>query len=186
MNRALPVLDNLRVASPCDASWNDMAGDEARRFCDSCEKNVYDLTVLEPSEIVDLIERTEGKFCGRLYQRTDGRVLTDDCPVGVARLVRHAKRKTLRAAALAVTLAGSLISALAYRSFLDARVFGPDTVIGNTIEVIETVTPPPLPPPRHIVAGKIAVPPPPPEPEHLMGDIIVEEIEMGEVEALVE
>lgn len=175
MNRALPVLQNLRVASPCDASWDDMSGDDRQRFCDACEKHVYDLTVLSPPEIVELIEETEGKFCGRLYQRTDGRVLTDDCPVGVRRIIHQAKRRTFRAAAMALTLAGSLIASLAYKEAVDGFV-------GRTVETIETHTPPPLPPPEHIVAGKIAVPPPPPpEPEILMGDVI-EVPELGEIE----
>lgn len=188
MNRALPVLDNLRIASPCSASWADMVGDHRRRYCQDCEKNVYDLTVMTPVEIVDLIEKTEGKFCGRLYQRRDGRVLTNDCPVGVARLIHQAKRRTFRMAAAAVTLSASLISLLAYQRMRDDRVFGPNTVVTRTIETIEQNTPPPIdvePP----VPGKIMIEP------MLMGDIAVPEPvpvepdpiqEMGEIEIQIE
>lgn len=154
MHRALPVLDELKIASPCSASWADMVGDERRRFCGSCEKNVYDLTVMTPVEIVDLIERTEGKFCGRLYQRRDGRVLTDDCPVGVRRLVAKAKRKTYRLAALAVMASASILSMLAYRD---------SPLLTKTIEKIEEHTPPD--PDVQPVAGGLVVDP------MIMGDI---------------
>jgi hypothetical protein len=41
--RRLPLLDNLRVASPCNVSWEAMTGDDWVRFCGSCEKSVYSL-----------------------------------------------------------------------------------------------------------------------------------------------
>ena len=41
--RALPLLDHVRVATPCSASWDDMLGDERVRFCLSCQKDVYNL-----------------------------------------------------------------------------------------------------------------------------------------------
>src|SRR5579864_2028571 len=36
--RRLPMLDGISVASPCDASWEAMKGDERVRFCGACEK----------------------------------------------------------------------------------------------------------------------------------------------------
>ncbi|MEQ8277828.1 MAG: hypothetical protein RMA76_21360 [Deltaproteobacteria bacterium] len=186
MNRSLPVLDNLQIASPCSAAWADMVGDQRRRFCESCEKNVYDLTVMTPVEIVDLIEKTEGKFCGRLFQRRDGRVLTDDCPVGLARVLQQAKRRTFRMAAAAITLSASMLSLLAYRQLRDDRVFGPESVVTKTIEKIEKITPPdPVPQPvaggirvDPMIMGDIAVDPEPvpepPEPVYELGEMIVD------------
>ena len=40
----LPVLDNIRVAAPCNADWNDMTGDDRVRHCGSCSKKVYNLS----------------------------------------------------------------------------------------------------------------------------------------------
>src|SRR4051794_34167957 len=42
--RALPILDSVRIASPCTASWDAMTGDDQVRFCGQCEKNVYNLS----------------------------------------------------------------------------------------------------------------------------------------------
>ena len=66
MTRRAPFEAHLKVAKPCPAKWDDMVGDDKSRHCDRCQKNVYNLELLEPEELVELIERTEGKFCGRL------------------------------------------------------------------------------------------------------------------------
>src|SRR4051812_47184360 len=42
--RSLPLLDRITIASPCTASWDDMAGDDRVRFCASCQKDVYNLS----------------------------------------------------------------------------------------------------------------------------------------------
>jgi hypothetical protein len=78
-------LDNIRVASPCNARWDDMAGDERVRFCTQCRKNVFNLSAMTRSQIETLIREKEGKFCGRFYQRPDGRMITADCPTGQRR-----------------------------------------------------------------------------------------------------
>jgi hypothetical protein len=78
-------LDDLRVATPCQARWEDMAGDGRARFCGQCSKNVFNLSTMTRGEIEWLIQKTEGKFCGRLYRRPDGRMLTADCPTGKSR-----------------------------------------------------------------------------------------------------
>ena len=36
-------LDNVRVASPCPANWNEMIGDERKKYCSECKLNVYNL-----------------------------------------------------------------------------------------------------------------------------------------------
>ncbi|QRN99360.1 hypothetical protein JRI60_10215 [Archangium violaceum] len=73
----------VRVASPCSESWEKMEGDESRRFCARCQLNVYNLSTLTIGELEALVQRTEGRFCGRVYQRRDGTALTRDCPVGL-------------------------------------------------------------------------------------------------------
>jgi hypothetical protein len=76
------ILDQVRVASPCNARWEDMAGDERARFCRQCRKHVFNLSALTRPEIEALIREKEGRFCGRFHQRRDGRMLTADCRVG--------------------------------------------------------------------------------------------------------
>jgi len=79
----------LRVASPCTADWSAMQGDDRVRFCGQCEKNVYNISALTHGEAEELIREKEGKLCVRFYQRTDGTVLTADCPWGRRRRRRR-------------------------------------------------------------------------------------------------
>lgn len=90
-------LDQIRIASPCNARWDDMTGDERARFCDSCRKNVYNLSAMTQAEITALIHENEGSFCGRFYRRPDGRMITADCPEGR----RHKRNRVLRACRMA-------------------------------------------------------------------------------------
>ncbi len=47
---SLPVLEDVRIASPCSASWEDMTGDARVRFCGKCAKNVYNLSEMTRDE----------------------------------------------------------------------------------------------------------------------------------------
>lgn len=88
MSLDLPVLESVRVASPCSASWEAMRGDERARFCGECGKHVYNLSGMTRGEAEALIREREGDLCVRLHRRRDGMVLTRDCPVGRFRMRR--------------------------------------------------------------------------------------------------
>lgn len=81
--KSLPLLGEIRIASPCNADWNAMTGDEQIRFCDKCSKNVYNISAMTTQQAELLIREKEGKLCIRYYQRADGTVMTADCSVGV-------------------------------------------------------------------------------------------------------
>jgi hypothetical protein len=104
-SRVLPLLDQVQIAAPCHADWDEMVGDDRVRFCGQCEKNVYNLSSMPREEAEAFLVEREGKVCVRLYKRHDGTVLTADCPVGVRR------RRRRRAAVAAV--GGSLMAAAA-------------------------------------------------------------------------
>lgn len=100
-------LEDLRIARPCPARWDEMQGDDRVRFCGSCQKNVYNLSALSRAEAMRLVAEQEGKMCALLYRRPDGTVLTADCPVGRrAWAVRLVKRAAAVAAVLLMSLAG--------------------------------------------------------------------------------
>jgi hypothetical protein len=92
MNKETNWLKTLRVASPCHESWERMAGDERVRMCDACHLHVYNFSEMTAGEIRSLITRTEGRLCGRLYRRSDGTIVTKDCPVGLRALQRKVSR----------------------------------------------------------------------------------------------
>ena len=106
--KAAEWLQQIRIAKPCAARWDDMVGDERSRFCIACKKNVYNFSAMTAAEAQDLIRENEGRLCGRIYRRRDGTVLTADCPVGVAWARTRVVFGLCSAAAVAVFAVSSL------------------------------------------------------------------------------
>jgi hypothetical protein len=77
---SLTILDDLRVATPCRANWDEMVGDDRVRFCSDCSRSVYNIGAMTSTEAVALIAGREGRLCARLFRRADGTVVTADCP----------------------------------------------------------------------------------------------------------
>lgn len=105
-------LDDMQIASPCTASWDEMAGDDQVRYCGECRMNVYNLSGMSRQEAEELVKSHEGRLCVRFYRRKDGTILTRDCPKGVTVLYRRRVRGLFKqgiAAAAVVTLAGAFI-----------------------------------------------------------------------------
>jgi hypothetical protein len=100
----LPVLDNLRIASPCTADWAAMTGDDRVRACSLCNKNVYNLSEMTREEAQALLLEKEGKLCARYYQRKDGTILLKDCEVGVS---KKRRRRWIAAGASALLASGA-------------------------------------------------------------------------------
>lgn len=94
----------LGVASPCDAKWSAMKGDDRSRFCQRCQFNVYNLSEMSDAEARALIAEKEGRLCVRFYKRADGTVLTNDCPDGLNQ--RNGRIRKMLLAGLGALAAG--------------------------------------------------------------------------------
>lgn len=101
-------LDNIRVASPCPANWNEMNGSDRVRFCGECQLNVYNLSGMTRSEAEHLISNAEGRLCVRYYKRTDGSIITQNCPVGLAALKRRVSRAATAFLSAVITFFGGV------------------------------------------------------------------------------
>lgn len=101
----LPVLDDIRVAAPCPADWNQMVGDDRVRHCNECKLDVYNLSGMTREEAEALIAGRIGRLCVRFYRRSDGTILTADCPVGA---IRRQRRRLVAATAAGSVAAGAL------------------------------------------------------------------------------
>ena len=114
--------DNIKIASPCNESWDSMTGDEKVRFCGACERHVYNFSTLTGHQIAELIRENEGqRKCVRFFRRQDGTILTKDCPVGHTR----ARRKAVGVFASAVAaLFGGLAFVGNNSSSVDGNVMG--------------------------------------------------------------
>jgi hypothetical protein len=123
MTRQTIPLEMLRIASPCHAAWDEMAGTDRMRFCHVCQETVYDLLAMTRNEAENLIRQSNGKTCVRLYRRSDGRVLTRDCPVGLqaARRLRLALA-TVATCWLALLAWGAALIGLNFASESDRHV----------------------------------------------------------------
>jgi hypothetical protein len=82
MKSEIDLLSEIKIASPCTASWDEMHGDDRVRFCHDCQLNVYNLSTMTRPRAEALIHEKEGRLCVRLYMRRDGTALTENCPVG--------------------------------------------------------------------------------------------------------
>jgi hypothetical protein len=108
--RPLPVLASLTLVRGCSVSWDAMVGTARVRNCGVCEREVFDLTALDPEEIeAFLSERREKLPCMRLYVRPDGRYQEGPCA--------PARRRLFHAAAAAALL--GLVGLAAYMSSED-------------------------------------------------------------------
>ena len=112
-------LDHVRVAAPCPANWDDMFGDERVRFCAQCQLNVYNLSEMLKAEAELLIGRNEGRLCVRYYQRRDGSIITQNCPVGLRAIKQRVSRIATALVSIIFTfLAGVGAHSLARRLYL--------------------------------------------------------------------
>ena len=100
-------LDQIKIASPCSADWEQMEGTGRVRFCGECKKNVFNLSAMSRGDAEALLKEKNGDMCARLYRRADGTVLTEDCPIGFSIKVTHVRRKIGWAVAGAMSLASA-------------------------------------------------------------------------------
>jgi hypothetical protein len=103
----LPI---LKIASPCSVKWEQMSGDERVRRCAECDHEVYDFSAMDADAIARLLaERSGLRTCARLFQRSDGKILTKDCQQERKAKVRYVSR--VAGAALGVAMSVTLPSA---------------------------------------------------------------------------
>ena len=139
-------LSNVKIASPCSADWNEMYGDERKRFCGDCKLNVYNLSGMTKTDAEALIMNAEGRLCVRFYQRADGSVITNDCPVGWTG-VKHRTR-------VFATAAASLLMAILTGVFFVSMFSAKRETVGKLRIPFTTPTPEPRP-----LMGAVAVNP---------------------------
>ena len=131
-----------------------------KRFCGECSLNVYNLSGMTRDEAENLIQNAEGRLCVRFYQRADGTVITEDCPVGWAKVKKRTK--------MIVTAVGSLLIAL-FSGVLFVSLFSKNGSSVGKI-VIPFVTPTP-----QVTMGTMPAPRPEreAEPKPTMGKIAI-------------
>jgi hypothetical protein len=141
--RRLPVLPNIRIASPCPADWNAMVGDSRVRACATCKKNVFNLSAMTRADAESLIRATNGDVCAQYWQRKDGTILLADCTVQGVR-----RGHLLTAFAAATAIAGTAMLARATHPH-PHRAPPPKPVTVDLMRIPPPVVPNPAPPVIH-------------------------------------
>ncbi len=105
-------LDNLTITSPCTADWNSMIGNDQVRFCEHCNLDVHNLSLMTRNQAQRLIARSNGRLCVRYHQDPAGPPLT----LPVKRKLHRIGRRGSKIAAGAFTATLSVTSAVAQNS----------------------------------------------------------------------
>lgn len=112
----LQLLQSVHIASPCPARWEDMRGDDKVRHCDLCNLNVHNLSNMDTDEVAALLARVgHERVCAGMWKRADGTIITQNCPVGLAK----ARARVARAAGRIAAALGLVIGAAAATAGLD-------------------------------------------------------------------
>ncbi|MGV3722772.1 MAG: hypothetical protein ACO1SX_17855 [Actinomycetota bacterium] len=109
MRNSRHTVNGIQIASPCHMNWDEMEGDDRKRYCRGCRLHVFNISEMDVEEAAQLISDSTDRLCVRLYRRRDGTVLTQDCPVGLRAAIR--RRATAFAGSLAMGV-GVLASVL--------------------------------------------------------------------------
>lgn len=171
MNNFTNPLNSLKIASPCSANWEEMQGDNRKRFCGECKLNVYNLSGMTRNEAEELLSNSEGRLCVRFYQRADGTVLTEDCPVGWAKI----KQRVSKTAAAFASLIIGLVSSLGFTAVYNKS--DSEIMVGKWEKPQSTpkpkATPKPVPSETPVIMGAVAVPKNTPKPptKQMMGRV---------------
>ncbi|MEP6819138.1 MAG: ankyrin repeat domain-containing protein [bacterium] len=105
-------LNNVTINSPCSADWNSMIGNDQVRFCEHCNLNVHNLSLMTRNQAERLVARSNGRLCIRYHHDPTGRPVT--LPVG--QKLHRISRRVSRIAAGAFTATLSVTSAVAQQS----------------------------------------------------------------------
>ena len=105
-------LNNLTIPTPCSADWNSMIGNDQVRFCEHCNLDVHNLSLMTRNQAQRLVARSNGRLCVRYHCDPEGGPRTLPIPQKLHLIGRRASK--LAAGAFSVTL--SVTSAVAYGS----------------------------------------------------------------------
>jgi hypothetical protein len=159
MSTPLPLLEQVRVASPCPANWDDMTGDDRTRFCGLCQLSVHNISEMTATEAEAFLRDSVGekRTCIRLYRRADGTILTSNCPVGL-RAARDRMRRVVSRVAAAVALLVSSGFVIATRHRVGPNAGGPYLSELEPFRSVARVLTPRQPSPRSVWMGERVMP----------------------------
>ena len=74
-------LDLIDVPSPCTKSWAGMVGNDQKRHCSGCDRDVYNLSGISWREARRLLVTKQGRICIRYARLPNGNIQTNEKPL---------------------------------------------------------------------------------------------------------
>ncbi|MGK4566434.1 carboxypeptidase regulatory-like domain-containing protein [Flavobacterium sp. 3HN19-14] len=66
----------ITIDEPCHENWSDMQPQNGGRFCGSCVKSVIDFTKLSDSQIISILQKSNGaSICGRFNKEQINKIM---------------------------------------------------------------------------------------------------------------
>jgi hypothetical protein len=145
----------IQIRTPCPKLWDDLQGDERKRFCSECSLHVHNSAALTRREAEALVAGAEGRVCMRIECDPSGALVFRD--TSMARLGRWAL--TAGATLLAACQRGSI------GSVADPKPVEPPSRMGRVAahETLGGVAAPPQP--REMLGEAAPAAPAPPKPK---------------------
>ncbi len=91
MKKEYPRLETFQLVRPCPINMDGLDPTEKENFCKSCNKKVYNLSVLSSDAAEALLEEKGNKACVMFVRNNDGRIATDNCPTFLRPIRRCAR-----------------------------------------------------------------------------------------------
>lgn len=85
-----------------------MSGNQLTRYCNQCEKSVYNFSQMTRAQAEALIASTNGKLCARIERNADGSILTTDKSYSLPRFHQNFLRIASATMSAALSLAPSI------------------------------------------------------------------------------
>jgi len=104
------IVDFPAISFSCPKIWEQMQGDEKTRFCDVCQKNVHNLSMMNQGERRVLLASTGESPCVAYFKHLDG------TPMDVTALPETHPLKHLLTQAALVSMSAVSMSAVAMSS----------------------------------------------------------------------
>ena len=117
MPKPKDTLDRTNINSPCDANWDEMAGNDQVRFCSHCNLSVHNLSAMTRQDALRLVIGSKGKLCARYIRRPDGEFQTMTAAGPLLHSIgRRASRIAAGAFSAALSVSSSVVAASPPRS----------------------------------------------------------------------
>lgn len=71
---------SLSIYAPCSENWNSMTTTRQGKYCDKCAKQVIDFSFMTDQQILNYLQKKEGRMCGRLNINQMNRQLISNPP----------------------------------------------------------------------------------------------------------